>query len=210
MAGTCALCGEPILDNADGEDAHSDEHVPPRQFYPKSMRTELRQPLWKVPSHKRCNGSYKLDEELFYHYFYPLVGFQNETVGKLVLDDLKRQAKKPQSQGLIRRMLKECKRVTPGGLLLPPSLVRFEYDPVRVQRVAIKIAQCLFHKDHRRFMPGKNCKHIELCENPEALPEVFDWLGQTERQAVEPNIFSYWHAEIEACIATPRCSGARS
>ena len=39
------------------------DHVPPKQFFPKSVRTEsIRKNLWKVPAHKQCNGEYKLDE----------------------------------------------------------------------------------------------------------------------------------------------------
>jgi hypothetical protein len=59
----CALCGEPITDcPADPQDVETDEHVPPLQFIPKAMRPQLRDALWKVPSHKRCNQAHKLDE----------------------------------------------------------------------------------------------------------------------------------------------------
>src|SRR5438874_1343550 len=110
----CALCGKPIIDDpGDPEEAETDEHVPARQFFPKAMRSQLRGSLWKVPSHKRCNQAHKLDEEYFLHYFYPLVAAQNEPMGKMLLADLKRRLRKPQSRGLIRRMLKECTRVSP-------------------------------------------------------------------------------------------------
>jgi hypothetical protein len=54
----CALCGEPIPDKPDDpEYARTDEHVPASQFYLKSIRSQLREPLWTVPSHRKCNGS---------------------------------------------------------------------------------------------------------------------------------------------------------
>ena len=70
----CYLCGQPITDSIpDSPDALSMDHVPPKQYYPKSVRKEANLNLWKVPAHKRCNGEYKLDEEYFYHNLYPLV-----------------------------------------------------------------------------------------------------------------------------------------
>jgi hypothetical protein len=194
----CALCGDPIKDNPDDpEDSLSREHVPPLQFYPKSMRSTLREALWQVPSHRKCNASYKKDEEYFYHRFYPLVGFQNEPMGQVMLDDIHRRAKKPQTPVLIRHMLQECKRATPGGILLPEGLIRVEYDLIRVQRVAVKIAQCLFYKDHQRFVSRKDCQHIELCESPTNLQAFFAHLCQTEMKTVEPAVFCYWHVELD-------------
>jgi hypothetical protein len=195
----CSLCGDPIPNKPDDvEDSHTDEHTPPKQFYPKSVRTEPRDRLWKVPSHRRCNSAYKLDEEYFYHYFYPLVSVRNEQMGAILLHDLKRRAQKPQSKGLIRRLLKDCTNETPGGIVLPPTLVRVNYDIVRIQRVAIKIAQCLFCKDYGRFMPKLNCKDIRLCETEPEVPEFYSLLWQIEtKKAVVPSVFCYWHAELD-------------
>jgi hypothetical protein len=171
---SCSLCGKVIPTNpSDIEDSFSDEHAPPSQFYPKSIKTTLRDSLWKVPSHRRCNGSYQKDEDYFYHRFYPLVAVQNGAMGKIMLDDVRRRSKKPQTRVMLRHMLKECKNVSPGGIILPPTLVKVDYEVVRIQRVVVKITQCLFHKDHQRFLPRDNCEHIELCENPANLQEIF-------------------------------------
>src|SRR5437868_1350592 len=97
----CSLWGHPIVPPTDETapgDLLSMEHAPPKQFFPKAMREKLPGELWKVPSHVKCNQSYKLDEEYFYHYFYPLVGAQNEQMGKVLLEDIRRRAKKPQSK----------------------------------------------------------------------------------------------------------------
>lgn len=62
----CALCGEPILKHPDDpEMVRSDEHAVAKQFYPSPIRRELRERLWTVPSHKRCNNGVKPDEENF-------------------------------------------------------------------------------------------------------------------------------------------------
>jgi hypothetical protein len=197
----CALCGEPILDKpTDLEDVNSDEHVPPLQFFPKTMRRQLRDSLWKVPSHRRCNQRHKLDEEYFLHYLYPLVASQNEPMGKVLLEDLKRRAKKPQSKGLIRRLLKERTQTSPGGIILPPSLIRINFDLRRIQNVAVKVAQCLFYKDHDRYLPRSNCVHCELCENAKDLQPIFADLWrcrELERQSAAPDVFRYWHLDLD-------------
>src|SRR6266436_4387729 len=99
----CALCGEPILKHPDDpEMVLSDEHAVAKQFYPESIRLELRDRLWRVPSHKRCNNGIKADEEYFYHRFAALVTARNELMRSTMLQDLERRAKKPQSRVMLR------------------------------------------------------------------------------------------------------------
>ena len=197
----CALCGEAILDNpSDLRDEESAEHVPPRQFFPASMRTGLRQPLWKVPSHRRCNESYKSDEEYFFHCFYSLVGVQNPPMGQTILNELRRRARKPQTRGLIRRVLKETTHTTPSGLLLPPGWLRVNYNAVRIENVVVKVAKCLFYKDHARYMPKSACAHIERCDSPAKLQPVFAELVRCDEvrcDSAAPDIFRYWQIEID-------------
>jgi len=197
----CALCGEPILANpSDPEDRESDEHTPPLQFIPKAMRSELREELWKVPSHKRCNQSSKLDEEYFYHRLYPLVGVNNEKMGDAILADLIRRAMKPQSRVMIRHMLKEITHTSPGGILLPQGQVRVNFREVRIQNVAVKIAKCLFYMEHTRYMPRSNCVHIELCQTVADLQQPFDdlWrVRELERRSAAPDVFRYWHLDLD-------------
>jgi hypothetical protein len=197
----CCICGEEIpADPVQEDDAKDMDHVPPRQFFPKATRSSLRDPLWKVPTHRRCNQSYKLDEENFYHTFYALVGYHNAAMGPVVLDDLKRRAAKPQSKAIIRRMLKETTRQSPGGILLPPGVVRVNYNMVRVQNVVVKIAKGLFYKDYCRYLPRDCFTHMELCERVQDLQPVFDKLWRVKElqtDSADPKVFRYWHIELE-------------
>lgn len=189
----CALCGEPILKHPyDPEMVRSDEHIVAKQFYPESSRRKLRRPLWTVPSHKRCNNGIKPDEEYFYHRYYPLVAVRNPTMGQVLLNDLTRRAKKPQSRVMIRHLLRDCKNKTPGGILLPQTeMVWVEHDMFRIQRVAVKIVQCLFYKDCGRFVARKNFDHWELIEEPYQLQPYFAALCRAEPKAVDPRVFCY-------------------
>ena len=163
----CCLCGEPATD----EDPITREHVPPRQFYPKTLRNGLN--LWVVPAHESCNNKYKADEEYFYHALYPLVANVNPRTAGVILDDLKRRAKKPQTPTLLRGILQRSRTTTDGGIVLPPGVVRVDANEYRLQQVAIKIGRCLFYRDHKRVMPHENCRDIRLCEREEDVPELY-------------------------------------
>lgn len=163
----CCLCGKPATD----EDPITREHVPPKQFYPKSLRGGLN--LWVVPTHRSCNNKHKADEEYFYHALYPLVANVNARMAGVILDDLKRRAKRPQTPTLLRSILQTSQTTTQGGIVLPPGVVRMGADQYRLQQVAIKIGRCLFYRDHKRVMPYENCKDIRLCEREEDVPELY-------------------------------------
>lgn len=196
----CALCGEPILERPDDpEMERSVEHAVAKQFYPEPIRRELRDRLWTVPSHKRCNSGVKPDEEYFYHRFAALVMARNESIGRTILQDMKRRAKKPQTRVMLRHMLKERKNVTPGGILLPSNLIWQEFDLRRIQRVAMKIVQCLFYRDYGRFVPRASFDHWEMVEEASQLQPLFVYLCQTEWKAVDPEVFCYWDGELDGC-----------
>lgn len=166
-ADLCCLCGKPATE----EDPITREHVPPKQFYPKSLRSGLN--LWVVPTHKSCNNKHKADEEYFYHALYLLVANANPRTADVIFDDLKRRAKKPQTSTLLRGILQTSQTTTGGGIVLPPGMVRLDVDEYRLQQVAIKIGRCLFYRDHKRIMPYENCKDIRLCEREEDVPEFY-------------------------------------
>lgn len=163
----CCLCGKPPTE----DDPITREHVPPKQFYPKSLRPGLN--LWIVPTHDSCNKKYKADEEYFYHALYPLVANANPTMAKVIFADLERRAKKPQTRILMRGVLDTERNTTNGGIVLPPGMVGLDVDLYRIQQVAIKIARCLFYRDQGQYMPYDNCKDIRLCEREDDVPEMY-------------------------------------
>ena len=189
---TCALCGDEIV-----RKDMTDEHVPPKLYYPKSMRGTIRAPFWTVPSHRSCNEKYRMDEEYLYHFMLGMVANQNPAMGRILLDDLRARAKNDQTRGLIRRILGECQNVTPGGIHLPPGHYRIPYNIARIQNVAIKIAQCLYFLDHRAYLPRNWCKHFELCESPRDLQPLFDLMRFQKPKAIAREIFCYRHVCVD-------------
>jgi len=195
----CCICGEPITCRTrDSDGSLSMDHVPPKQFYPKSSRTGQNVNLWVVPTHRRCNGEYKADEEYFYHALYPLVQNANPHMGDTILQDLSRRAQNPQTWVLIRTLLGTSRTQTEGGILLPPGMVRLGVVTYRIERVAIKIAQGLFFRDHGLFMPRHNCRDIRLCESLQDVPEMYTAIWQPGAPVtVSPSIFSYARAVVD-------------
>jgi hypothetical protein len=60
----CHHCGMPRT-----EEEKSDEHIPPRRFFPKELRKKLSGKvnfIPKQPAHRVCNESYREDEAYFY------------------------------------------------------------------------------------------------------------------------------------------------
>lgn len=178
-AGMCCLCGKRGTD----DDPITREHVPPKQFYPKALRGGLN--LWVVPTHKSCNERHKADEEYFFHALFPLVANVNRHAARVMLNDLKRRARKPQTPALLRSILKTKQRSAKGGLALPSGTVRIDVDKYRVHQVAIKIGRCLFYRDHQRVMPYENCKDIRLCEVEDTVPELYRLSWEMSKVNVE-------------------------
>jgi hypothetical protein len=164
---SCCLCGRPPT----GDDPLTREHLPPKQFYPKSLRPGLN--LWTIPTHKSCNHRFKEDEEYFYHALYLLVANANPTMASIILGDLERRARKPQTRKLMRSILGTQRSTTASGVVLPRNFACLDVDKYRVQQVAIKIGQCLFFRDNQRYVPSENCKDIRLCESENDVPEMY-------------------------------------
>jgi len=195
----CSLCGDPILLNTSNPvESLSMDHVPPKQFYPKDIRTAQNQNLWLVPTHKRCNGDYRLDEEYFYHATQVMVQNGNHRMAQVVHLDLMRRTNKPQTPALVRSLLKKVRTVTKAGIYLPPGIVQFNVDEYRLQRVAIKIARGLFWLDQKRYIPRENCKDIRLCELETDAPEIYRrlWCGVPAKSVIT-EVFSYRRVEFE-------------
>ena len=176
----CCLCG----DSASDDDKITREHVPPKQFYPKSIRGGLN--LWVVPTHRSCNNKHKSDEEYFYHATYPMVANGNPTMASIIFADLERRAKKPQTPKLLQTILKNAKKTKlPSGIMLPPGVVRLDVDKYRLQQVAIKIAQCLFYRDHATYIPKDNCKDIRLCQQESDVPQWYQLSWELSKENVD-------------------------
>lgn len=175
----CCLCGNPAAE----DDKITREHVPPKQFYPKSIRSGLN--LWIVPTHRSCNHKHKSDEEYFYHATYPMVANANPSMASIIFADLERRARKPQTPKLLQTILQGKSTKLPSGIVLPPGVVRLDVNKYKLQQVAIKITQCLFYRDHARYIPTDHCKDIRLCEQESDVPELYRLSWELSKTSVD-------------------------
>ena len=174
------------------------DHVPPKQFYPKGIRENEDLNLRLLPSHKKCNEDYKNDEEYFYHCMYAAVERCNQKMAKLIYDDLQRRADKPQTKAMARRLLKDFKKVTDGGIHLPDGIVQFAIDEYRIQRVTLKIAQGLVYLETNRYMPLENAKDIRLCLEENEVPELYQLSFKASPiKGACPQVFSYRYFKFD-------------
>jgi len=187
----CYLCGSVI-----GEHESSDDHVPPKAFYPKKIRAGLN--LQVVPTHKTCNESYKADEEYFQHAFLIEVLNQKPPITKHLMDDFHRRSQKPQTPALARKILKGVSSVTSGGIYLPNGKLQVEIDQLRIENVVLKIVRGLFYIENNRFLPLKNAKDIRFCSNESEVPEFYRlYWPHAKLNGVCPEVFSYKYFYFE-------------
>lgn len=189
----CYLCGEPIEEDSMKEELSlSMDHIPPRQFYPKSIRQQTDLNLEGAPSHKKCNGDYREDEEYFYHSLYPLVEKNNSNMAKIIFQDLERRTHKPQTPAMARKILKNVSRVTQGGIHLPPGKIEIALDESRLQRIAIKIARGVLALNKIPYISETSCFDIRICENESEVIELYKILWQISSvNGILPSVFSY-------------------
>ena len=134
----------------------------------------------------------------FYYFLMPLVIDENSEMGKVLLDDLRERRKNPQTTSMINWLLSEMKSETPNGIILPPNIRRFSVNQARVQNVALKIAQCIYFKEHDKFLPKLPSKHCELVERIEDLQPLYRvLLEHTKPVSIAPDVFNYRYACVD-------------
>ena len=183
----CYLCGNPI------EGKSCDDHVPPKQFYPKHIRENENLNLQLVPSHGQCNNAFKNDEEYFYASLYPLVEKYNPEMAANIFRDFARRCQKPQMPSLIRSIFGNASRTTKGGILLPADLVEINVDLYRIQRIAGKIARGALFLSCEKYIPEANIVDMRICPEESEVPDMYQisWKCAGSAKGPYPEVFSY-------------------
>jgi len=192
----CYLCGEMIDPKTKDEDKRlSKDHVPPLQFYPEEIRKTAKLNLKTLPAHKKCNNSFREDEEYFMHTYFPTV--MKAPIGKLVAKDMKKRFQKPQGQIISKMILKEFDTVTPGNIYLPPGMVIQNIDAPRADRVVRKIVCGLYFLENNKFLPHDTPMNIKFFLYPEDMPEEYGTLCKIgSPKGAYPHVFAYRYIKI--------------
>jgi hypothetical protein len=188
----CYLCGTSIENNE-----LSYDHVPPKAFYPKSIRDGLN--LLVVTVHKTCNESYKADEEYFQHALFIEVLNKTPPITGHLMNDFRRRAHKPQTPALVRKILRGVSSITPGGIHLPHGILQVQIDQLRIERVALKISRGLFYIENDSFLPLQNAKDIWFCMSENEVPDWYKlYWPYTKTRGIYPKVFSYKYFKYRA------------
>ena len=179
---TCYLCGDSIIGRA------SSDHVPPRQFYSKEIRTLHNPNLLTLPTHAPCNRAYQLDEEYFIHTMVPMV--LESYAGKSVLRELLAQYQSNRNVKLSRSVLKEFDE-KPSGLILPKGKIVKRIDPERTWRVVWKIIRGLFYFEYKRILPEKTPRSFKVVPPGEKPPTEFFFIPDDNIRGQYPGVFDY-------------------
>ena len=183
----CYLCGEPLDVDIDRD------HVPPRQFYGKEVRTKNNPNLFTLPVHSLCNKDYQKDEDYFVHTIAPLA--MGSYSGKSLWADLSEQYKRPQGRRIGQMVLKEFDK-RPSGLILPFGKVAKRFDGQRVWRVIWKIMRGLFLKETGRFLPDGTPRTYNIFSPDEHPPREFDFVRNLSSRGQYPGVFDYRYMEF--------------
>ena len=186
----CYLCGNKL---ADGENISLD-HVPPKQFFPSSIRKNVNLELFTLPTHVSCNKSYQKDEDYFVNSLGPLA--MNSSAGKELWKDISRQVRRPEGKKLTQKILKEFDK-NPFGIALPRELIAKRYDGDRIMRVVWKITRGLFFKEYNKFIPENIDKRIWISGYGKGLSPLFPYVRDTPSRGDYPGVFDYKYIKIE-------------
>jgi hypothetical protein len=179
----CYLCGQPLQGEID------DDHVPPKQFYAKSLR-KLHNPddLLTLPVHKSCNISYQKDEDYFVHSIAPLA--MESYPGKAIFEDISNQFKRPQGKRIGEMIRKEFDD-RPSGLILPAGKVVKRFSGDRIWRVVWKIVRGLFFHEYGRFLPENTPRVFDNVSVGDRPPEKFVPILASPPRGKYPAVFDY-------------------
>ena len=85
----CYLCGQELKTDI------NDDHVPPKQFYPKNIRkSQNLSNLLVFKVHENCNSSYQKDEDYFVHSIAPVT--LGSFSGNEIFKDIASRQKRPE------------------------------------------------------------------------------------------------------------------
>ncbi len=191
LTNICYLCGTHLDNDVDND------HVPPRHFFSKEIRSTENLNLLTLKTHRSCNESYRLDEEYFLHTFAPVA--MRSFSGKSILHELFAQYRQNRNIPLSYKIFSEFDP-NPSGLYLPGGKIVKRFDPNRVWRVVWKITRGLFFYEYKIFLPETTPRKYKIASPGEKPPDEIFLLPDKPIRGRYSGIFDYKYmkfAEID-------------
>ena len=141
----CYLCGDHV--SAESWDR---DHIPPRRFYPRKLRSQSRVHLITAFTHPSCNRAYQLDEDYFFAALVPIAAAVGGTSSaSYALEDLARSLARPQGIRLQQTLSPVPPNVGPQDV----EGVFNSFDHRRLNRLVWKIARGLAYGVALTYVP---------------------------------------------------------
>jgi hypothetical protein len=182
----CYLCGKELNEDIDYD------HVPPRQFYAKSIRKIHNPNLLSLPVHRLCNKSYQKDEDYFVHSIAPLA--MGSYSGNAIWSDISNKYKRPHGKIIGQMILKEFEQ-RPSGIILPHGKVVKRFNGERIWRIVWKITRGLFFKEKGEFLSKDTPNFFKIFVDEEPSPE-FSAVRDTPSRGQYPGVFDYKYIDF--------------
>ncbi|UUO28609.1 MULTISPECIES: hypothetical protein [Bradyrhizobium] len=182
----CYLCGEPLRNPRD------DDHVPPKQFYARSLRRKYKTTnLLTLPTHRACNNAWKLDEEYFVQSLVPFV--RGSEAGDALWRHTFDKLHKGQGVALVMQVKQEFMREV-GGVILPANVIAKRFDADRLHDVLWKIIRGLHFSDTQEVWPERWTLAVTITLPGQQPPDAF--LAITNESLLKtrgpyPGVFAY-------------------
>lgn len=183
----CYLCGLPLTDPV------SDDHVPPKQFYAKSVRRIHNPNLQTLPTHTPCNKAYQKDEDYFVHCVGPVA--MDSYSGSELFKDIAKSLQRPEAQRLAGMIMSEFDQ-RPSGLYLPHGRIVKRPQGDRITRVIWKIVRGLHFVETDVYLPEHTPRKVEFYSPGEKPSEEFVLVRDTESKGKYPGVFDYKYRQF--------------
>ena len=154
--GVCYLCGDALDSDV------SNDHVPPKQIFPASVRKAVNfDQLITLPTHLKCNQEYALDEEYFAATLAPIAS--ESPAGAAFVADFAKAFRRGKSVPLGEKILRQMEE-RPSGLHLPGDRVIMRVEGERIGRVVWKIVRVFYFLEYSEVLPDNTAWAMELIE----------------------------------------------
>jgi hypothetical protein len=183
----CYLCGKPLTEPI------SDDHVPPKQIFARSIRKVHPTNLLKIPVHSVCNRAYQLDEDYFLNTLAPFA--LGSYSGNAVLIDVVEKFHRGEKVPLVKKVLAEFD-LRPSGLIIPGKVVK-RFDGKRLRRIVLKIIRGLFFHHYGKYLPEELTADVQIIPPDERPPDHFSVaLGDKPEHGRHVGVFAYKYAKF--------------
>lgn len=183
-----------------GDLATTDDHVPPRNIFPKDTLG-----LITVPACFNCNNDASKDDEFFRNVLVNDDRIEKNPEAEEIVTTNERSLQRPQARGLRIAMLRARTRfplTSPTGVIYEGTALTTDFT--RERKVIERVTKGLFYHEFQRLHPNENTMSVystrHMDEGEEGLNsvlELINYIKPENKKTIGNEVFSYGYAITE-------------